>query len=737
VKTKSPLKIIMATTVVIVALLGVSLFVASKKLNPEEVKKLFISQIESALPFAEVKTTDLDFSLGLTSSVNIHGVDLIYKGKKSKIQLIKVKEVSLKIPFWSLLFGGGKVDFVINEPKLTYVELGNYSNWQYAAGIKKKEPVKNEKGENGIILPTFLAGSELNVSLIDSTLDYKLRDKTEGVIKIEKFLLKDVGVKSTTAFELKSNFDILKGTANETSFDLLVIGESHLFSWIKEKKLNVRTNIKLSNVKNNIFAKEIKKINLDGDIALNNKFDVKINLKGALEDKSSLNFVIAKNKKTTNIENIDIKLNINEITSIFLKDKSALKSLSLAANDHIVISGSVGLGEKISPNLKVATNSPLKFDLEKAKGTADLSVEVGAKEVRVNNEIQTFSGVVVSQVKASLDLNNFSLKKMKPLEVNVLARDMVIPKTFFKTGKTKEEDNTEKESGGLPFLLPMNARFKLQGLDLAGAKVSGEIKTIVKNNGVLLETKGIKIDQGMVEFKNSIQVVNEQLKHNFRASVKDVNLKSFSGFVPPKMIKGISGNFRGNLNGEMDDQGYFVKVVSRLENGKLEKVNMKDLVSGFVDKLGPLKKKIGDKGLDVDGEFRYFSFTGDFDNNVHNFSDVRFLSKNESLEVKALGMIKMTGKSLLKTTFDIKSGAIAKTLKKELGTTSLPVELVGTGYLLKPDYGKTTEFVTKKLAKSQVKKQGKKQIQKLLKKKNLNKLLKNKDVNKLLNNVFK
>ena len=79
--------------------------------------------------------------------------------------------------------------------------------------------------------------------------------------------------------------------------------------------------------------------------------------------------------------------------------------------------------------------------------------------------------------------------------------------------------------------------------------------------------------------------------------------------------------------------------------------------------------------------------------------------------------------------------------KLTLGTTRLPVDLLGKGYELKPDYSKTISYLTKKAAKAQVKKQGKKQLNKLINKqlknnKNLKKLIKKEDVNKVLKGLF-
>jgi hypothetical protein len=719
---------------------GVGLFVASKKLKPEELKKIMITQLEKAIPNSKVKTTALDFSIGFNSSVDIQGVDITYAGKRS-YPLVAIKSLQLRIPFWSLLFGGGKVEVVLDSPKVNYIEFRKGSNWERALakkGIKstKSAPVDKQETKPGVkggessdtLVPAFLAGSEINISIINLNLEYALRDKTNGKIEVEKFLLKDVGIKSTTAFELKSKIDVLKKTPNHTSLDLLIIGEANLYEWVSKGGVTLNSKVNLRNIKSKKLLKEIKKLTLNSKTDYKKSGEYNVSYELMLEESQISKGVIKGSKKGITVDDLSVSLGLKEAAALVM-DPATLP-IKLSGKEKLNLNGKVLVGKNVVPLVKFNITPPLNISQSGVDVEANLSGETNHKGALIKAENKLLAGKINVDTHIKTNWSPKSFTNLKPIVVNVDVRDLQVKPDLLaasskessaKTSGAGNDANSKKKVKAKPVTviapIPLRARINLENIDLAGAKLKGGIKFKIGKTQASLASSGIKLDSGEINFKDTIRISRGQLRHDFDGSLKNINLRSLQGFVPKEVLEGLSGNASGNVRGHFVGEKYFAKVNMNLADGKLSKINLESYVTGLVDKLGSLGKKVPTNKLKVNGEFSRLSMKGSFDNRRHSFENFAFFAKDNKVTFTGNGNVYPTGgkESQMKMTLDIKERKLASTLNKEVGTTKFPLLVKGQGYAMSPDYGYTLKRITKKAAKTQIKKEAKKQLNKLLK----------------------
>ncbi|EQC43376.1 AsmA protein [Bacteriovorax sp. Seq25_V] len=745
-KTKSPLKIIFIAFISFTIILSGAIFYASKKLKPEELKHIMVGQLESAFPNSIVKTSSVDFSLGLTSVLNIHGVDITLK-KPRAFPLLQLDNLRLEIPFWAILFGGGKIELVANSPKVNYIEFDKTSNWVYAmtaknAKVTTKKVENTKKDDNGsveeesseLVIPGFIAASELNIKVQNLELDYKLADKSSGQINVEKLLLKDVGVKSTTAFELKSALDLLKGTPNHTKLDLLIIGESHLFNYIKNKELEVKSQVILSNIENSLVLRPIKKISLNSSMHLKKDKSILVDFVTSLEEKQILKGKFESNKGASRVKDLELNLVIRDILDLVI----AADKLPLLLNggEQFEMKGEVELGENLIPNIDFNTIKTIK--VKKDNIVADVSVSGTLKKsgLRANVDVDVFSGKVSAMTSLSTNWKSESFAKLAPIDINIVARDMKIDPTSF-MANASEDTNVHKKNGTKAevaeknkagpqkiVLLPVPVKVKTQfsNILIGTAKLTGVIDVVGAQKGINISSSNLRLDEGQIDLGANVTISGKDLKNSFDLKLNRLNLHSLVGMIPKGILDTLSGEVSGEIKGHAIGEKYFANVAVKLNQGKLEKINIGQYVDGFIEKLGPLKDKIDADSLKVNGEFSTLSFKGTFDNSRHQVTSSEFIDKGHKINFQSSGNIYLTGnkKSSLDVKLKVTDAKLAKQMKSAIGTDTFPMTLSGTGYALSPDYTKTLKSV----GKSAIKEQGTQQLKKLLKGQDPKKLLK-------------
>ncbi len=758
-QSSKKIKIVISIVLLFSALIGAVIYMASKKLNPEELSALVVTEVEKVIPNSKVSTSGVDLSLGLlATSLNLREFDIKLKGKVSS-PLFKVKKLSLKIPIWSIFFGGGKVTLSIDDPVINYEEYPKLSNWELAFKQEKKKATKSQKksdekqksGDEQIVIPGFLASSLIDVEVRRMMVNYSLRDKSSGDLSVEKFLLKDVGVASTTAFELKSHIAVLKNTDNQMELDLLLIGESKLMDWINKGEINLKSSLAVRNIDSKILKRKISSFQFDSNIKLKKDLSVVGNFKALLEERQLLQGSIEKNDKRTLIEDIKFVGNIKSLSELVV-DSSKLPIL-LKGDENIHVDGGVSLGSAISPNFKIYTNKPIIVNQAglSIKNNIEGVVTSGLTEFKVESEL--FNGKSFVDVKYNGNVTKISPQSLSPLDVKIAIRDIVVPKKYFafienaqknkKENDDKKIDTDKNETPASPVEMlspvPANVNLELSNINVNDVIVAGLITSTLAKSGVKVNVKKLNVDKGVITGTSELKIISKTLSTQFGIKLKKLNLSSAAHFVPKNIVDGLSGFLDGSISGSALSDKFNVKVNTTVSNGKLSKINVKDTVEGMLGSFAKYTDKVKKDDLKVDGGFKTLALNGTFTNKLYSFKKFQFVDDKNQLIMSGSGDIRPTGKSELKTELKITQTRLSKNLKREVGRSSFPVVLAGKGFELKPDYSKAIKLVAKSAAKTQAKKQAKKQVKKQLdklKKGKLKKVLDNKKVDKLLKGIF-
>ncbi len=245
----SKIKIIIISLVLIFSgLVGGAYFYVSKNITPEKIKELTLSNLKEQLPGAETTLGEVDFKFGATLTVNFKLLNI--KNSKNKEVLLNLENFSAKIPLWAILMGGGTIDVKINSPQINFTKKGDSNNWLEI--VKKSQNANNDSIQNNNsnkYLVGLIAGSSVNFLLNDLSIQYRLDKSNNGVLKINKFLVKDLGLKTSSAIELNSNFNVNLSNQKKLSFHAIVIGELNLSKYILTKELNSSFVITLKDIK--------------------------------------------------------------------------------------------------------------------------------------------------------------------------------------------------------------------------------------------------------------------------------------------------------------------------------------------------------------------------------------------------------------------------------------------------------------------------------------------------------
>ena len=771
---KSTMKIALVLALLFVILAGGLVFVASKKLNPQELRKLLIAQVETSLPNSKVEASEVDLSLGIfSSSLKLSKFQIDLKNSKQS-PIFKVNNLSVRVPIWAIVFGGAKIVIDIEGPELNYIETKKSSNIlalmkedsknssHKSSSTVKNKVDKSEKAKKdqsldakNLILPGFVASSNIDIKITNMKIAYKLKDSTTGKLLIERTLLKDLGLSTTTAFEIKSSIDLFENSEKSINLKLLVIGETKLQDFFNRDQVSLKSSIMLRDVKTSLLNRDIGSISIDSDLVITKSVEISGNIKVLLEQRDFVSFAINKNKKNLALKNIKSRLPLLELSELVLKPGAL--PVRFDKNHFLVVEGDVNILPEIHPSITLSLKKPLVIDGGFAEVSSVLNGKYEGSSFSLVLDNNFWSGKAIVDISGEADLNDFNISKMAPVNTQVQVRDIVIPQEIFKIAKVEKDSKAigkPKPSSGKAVRASEKKREKLPKLPLAfdystvfenininGANLKGKLQASGRNDLIRISSKDLMIDKGGMNFSMETRILDYALKNKFNVEISNLDIASAQNFLPKDTAKGISGIVKGKVDGESRGNNFDVNINLGVSDGEITKVDVKKIVAGYVDSISKYSKSLTKKDLEIDGKFKSLRLVGNFKPDQHRFDQFSFIDNKQKIKLYGKGLVRLKGNSEMGLELQVLEKKLRSKARNEIGTTRLPVDLLGKGYELKPDYSKTISYLTKKAAKAQVKKQGKKQLNKIIDKqlknnKNLKKLIKKEDVNKLLKGLF-
>jgi hypothetical protein len=763
------MKILGIGLVALVLIFGGVFYYATTKLNPEEIKKMAISQTQKVFPKSEVTLSSVDIGFGFNFKINLEKFHINTTKDGNKVELLAVDQLVVKVPIWAILTNSGIIEIKLDAPMMNYAEFAEGNNWTYAMGDKKAETTPENKDEaknansssssaDGANSAVGVFGkSKINVRFSDVNVRYALRDNSNGEIKVSKFLIKGLNFENSTAFELQSTANFIMKDKSKVSFETLAIGQFNIADLLKNGSVNSNVNIKLTNISKSGLDMKFPDVITDVDVVLKKDGELSGKLATSFEsqNKMTANFKMTKQIEITDI-NVDIIM--KDIANILGLDKSIdMSKAKLTAKGSVIYTNE----KKINANLSFAITPGIGYSKDGISAVTVVNGEMKGAELSGKAKTEILDGTVVSTISGEFDPNSkFDMTKLKPFEIRVVATGMKVPEKLIraklwdkkpievdtKESKSDEKENSKKSEVAKAevMLPPSNTNIEWSNINIGGEDFSGHGRVVTSLKTIAFDNFNFKFSKGTGKLMQTMILGKNSSESKFTFEVQSLNLNSFKAFLPP-FIENFSGNFSGKVAGiatifadAAKLPTYDVIVVADAKKGEIKKLNIGEYINPMLANIPVVKDQVKDKQVKVDGNFETFNLKGHFTNNQYSLNSFEFIGIDKKIQVNGSGEIyPIAGKNLstMEVSYIDGTGKISEVLQKNVGTKVLPMRLAGPGFELKPDYG----FTINKLAKGALKTKGEEKLKEVVQK-NIDKIVPEKAKEKvkgILNGLFK
>lgn len=773
---KSKMKVVLISLVAALVLIVGGLFVVvSKKISPEEIKKIALGSLQSTFPNADVEIGNIDYSIGLSVKIGVDKVGIALK--KGRGKLFNVENMQVKIPIWAIITSGGSIDVKLEKPELYYKEIGQSHNWKEAMGdgpAKAEAPKTTGDAqtasttEKNIAIPAFVSRSKLNLKLTDLLVQYELKDGGEGKITLSRFLVKNLNIATSTAFELASNIDVELSKTRKVSLETLVIGQFNLADYLKEKRLPLEVVVELKRLSVSDLPYKIPdlKTEIKTVLAANGTLSGDV-VTTFLASRIGLSFAL--DQAQTKLTNLSSEISLEDIFEILAMKGSGLdhNKSKITLGGSLAMKKSDGGGIVADLSVQLAPGVVVDFDGEKITTAVKASLKRG--ELNANVSTSLLGGVIESDFNLPLDLKKpeVDIAKLPPFLLKVKASNLNLPKEKIqkmlyakKEGGAKVEKSETKEAApkttvaeAKPVNLPHGKIiFGMENVKIDNEKLTAKGDFSVGGNRFDIKSFNFKYADGSGDLTNSITLLPASTNLVLDFKLSSLNLRGISPFLPP-MVEGVTGIFSGTVKGSVVSSPKFLKhdiaVDVTAKNGEIKGIDISEKINLVLAKVPMLKEKLGDQAVKVPSNFDNFVFQGKFKEDHYALNKILFIGAGKMVEITGNGNLyplSTKDEGIVDLDYIDGSGKIGPLLEKNVGTKILPVRLKGIGLALMPDYA----YTAGKLAKGAIATKGKEKLQdlagKLLKSKSgegdqkkspINEVLKNKKVDSLMKGFFK
>lgn len=794
------LKILGVIGAILLLLFGVAIIIVSNKIKNMDIKGLIISEIEKAAPGAKAHIENLDLSIGTSIAVDIKGLKLDLKENPgfSDSKLLEIKNLSMNLPLMAVLTKGGDIQISAEAPELNYFENKSEKNWSMAfpqekvtkqkngpkrvakstnkeiAKSSKKEVLVEEQTDKNEV-PDFLKKSKVNITLKSILINYKLANNEKGTVILDKLRVKNFSLSQSTAYELnvKLNKEIKKGEL--TTVSAILIGEVNLHEYLEGKKLITNYNIQLRDMRHKEIDLGDTVFKSNGKIIVDPKGSVELGGELDLEKLGNLTFNAKKESKKITLEKIKFSFNVIEILKVLDANNSNV------SGDKALFEGSGSLvifdNLKVSPDLDIKIKPGFEYTMKNGVVIAtdgfgkwsskELSLDLtsrllkGSVDLKIRGKLNSldFSKDIIGSDKIKVDLNIVNLVMNKkqlrsflyPKSANEEDEKEDQEEESTNTAKSEEKDQQvakskvstppkrveSKKPVELPNIL-VSAKWSKVYVD--SAIFQGEANVFAKGSRIKSEGIFFKYSKGSGSVDFDVNLADsDKIKSKIKFKVNNLNLDSMKVLIPMK-VRGISGTFTGNLDGNIDyelsekKEHYDIDASMTVADGQIDKLNVSESIKDTITKIPVVGSQLSKKEIKISNKFEKLIFNGNFKKEKFDIKNFTFNGSDKNADMTGKGVIhplKDSPKSQLFIDYKDRTGSVSKPLVKNTGSDILPLLLEGPQFDLKPNINYTLNKASKRVYKNEGQKALKKLGDKLFKGKNKD------DVKKLFKGLFK
>jgi hypothetical protein len=731
---------ILVLFVVLLGALGGTIYYASTLVSPQEVRRITLEKLQDTFPNSQIELGELNFSIGTTFEFDLDMLSIHAPEENSK-QLFGVEDVRIKVPVWAILFGGGEIEVQVNSPKLRYVTLGETNNWSVAMKATerkkeqstKKDPTsKKESSPASMVVPAFLAQSQLNLRVSDLKIHYQL-DEQKGELNIKKFLVRNLNFESSTAFEVDSQMIFELGPEQEVSFDTLIIGQFNLGDYIQKGELPIMAVIKTNNLSTSMLARPLSEIKTDLKIVIKEK-DINANVDISLLKDVRMSAKLSSTPSKTTLSSIKANIPLGEVLSLLeMKlDGFNMNKAIMKLDGQIQVSSDGA----ISPDIKLAIGPSIvqSFKQESFKHQFEASLVDKEFESKLTSEL--FSGTLIATSDARLDINEkMTLENLPSFNSSVNLTNLSISESFIrdflysnadtnetkkKVKQTKNEKDKKEEEAPL-FLPPGKLSLSLTNIKIADEVLSGKGQFQIGKDYIATKNLEFEYSEGQGKLTHLSKLKSDGMNHKFDFSLDHFNLLGAQAFLPPSLGK-VSGKFSIMAKGSAQSSskgpvGYDVVLNAQGVDGSAQVlIELEEKLRALLKNVPSLSKKVSTKKpLEIDGSYDELSFKSNLKDTKYEINKLKFIGPNSRFILDGAGKIyppPSQKSSVMNFVYQENKGELVEPLRELTGSNEISFKLEGQGYNMRPDYGHTIE----KLAKQALKNEGKKIIKKEKKK---------------------
>lgn len=532
-------KIVLAIFAIIASGLVGLYFYAQSAIKPNEVKQTIKVKLEKSLPGATVSLGDLQVKYGPTIVMTIKGIDILLKKEvMKKRDLLQVGEAKVRLPLVSLLTGGGNLEIALDNTELfLHRKSEKKGNWKEAFDnaykdqnqIEKNSPAKNTQN---ILLPAFLINSTLALRLKDFKVYYDIDDKV-GVWSANKVLIKNLGLNSNAAFEVKSHFKRVADNKEKFSFGITLIGSIEFSKYLKTGQLNLNSNLKINDLKLNEGSTSLPIVRGNTTFTLEKNGNLSGEVKTIFRDSQ-----------------VDLKLNVTGTKKVLTFNKSQIKVTDIREFvDHmrwgplaieqvrVTLDGRIELeNDKLTPFLKYEVTN-----LQVVKDQLNLGFNgngtVDGKQISSKLSSTSLGGNLSAVLDMTFDINsNESFdNRMSFYKLDITGAGVTLSPAVLKLLK-REDEKDQPESKGNFFLLPkglINITLE-KALLPEKSVVSGGLTFKTERDIIEVKNGSLLTGDGKLTFKGSGQLYKNDIGWKLKAEMTDWSLSTFTPFITKK-----------------------------------------------------------------------------------------------------------------------------------------------------------------------------------------------------------
>lgn len=698
-------KIILLSILVTLSLAISGAFIAADSLiKTEEIKKIIVSSIEENLVGTKTSIGSLSYSLGARVDFNIK--NLRVSEKKSKKDVLKTDEINLKVSILAILMGGGEIDIKINSPYVNIFKKNKILNWNtYLKKAKSSQVTTQNNNEKSkpIEVPSFIENSKVNFRISQLKIDYM--DEKLSSFVFDKILLKNLSLNKMTAYEVVSKINYQLGNNETIKFNAGLVGELSLKNLISSNRFSAKSFLNITDI--SLMNYNFPSINSEINLNIEQDSTLGLNVLVKSEDliNSSLKALIKKESLNLNVSSFS--LNLNELLKIL---NQKIENLDMN-NSKLKVLGDFSFDtkkSKLENKININLSDSLIYKVEGQAIKLGLSSNLKNQNLNLKSSITAYEGNASLEVESKIDLLNppSSIDQLAPITINLEGENFNLPFALEKDklvpNSGKKSMKSSKKKFDFPSLPIVKSYINLKNIMIAGmkTKVLSTIKAHKKN--ISSSNTLVYIDQSKNKSSFNINLENT-ISSKFKLDSKNLNVKSFKSFLPLKM-KDLDMPMDLNTSGsfEMDKKlKYNVFATLSSKNGSLKGLKLKEVIKSFLGKLGKYLPKKKDTKITENYDSLYAKAKATEE--LIDIKSFNLVGKNKSLELNLKGKVSQVNtKSEL--TGDIYLRDYVEKLKKNFGTTKIPLRLKGNGFSILPEFSYTSKRLVKKASKTKVKK---------------------------------